>query len=379
MRELNYLQAQNQLKTFAAMTGGLSFSPLFQGELPDDFAQINNSIRNQYVLTYRPTNTKNDGSYRKIKVLLVDNEGHPLQMQDEKGKPLKYSVIARDGYNAKRCRRVAVRIASLQPSITLTLAALNRLDALCAITKYCLEALPELAARNLPILHDSWSVEHRTEILAAQPDLVIASVPYRMESLAAILKSGLPVLALAPHSLADIYADTRLIAAHVHADPEPLIARMQSTIAATRARTEHIRRNARSSTAKSGANRSSTRSTGSPNWSKPPAHASSARPARTPRPKRSPPPIPTSSSSPGAAPATASRSTASSPSATGTTSAPSATRRVHCIPDEYLNTPAPTLLEGLACIAAAAHPTLHPPHPRLITLAATAEEVAQPS
>ena len=102
MRELNYLQAQNQLKTFAAMTGGLSFSPLFQGELADDFAQINNSIRNQYILTYRPTNPATDGSYRKIKVILVDNEGHPLQMQDEKGKPLKYSVIARDGYNAKR-------------------------------------------------------------------------------------------------------------------------------------------------------------------------------------------------------------------------------------------------------------------------------------
>jgi VWFA-related protein len=101
MRELNYLQAQNQLKTFAAMTGGLSFSPIFQGELPDDFAAINNSIRNQYLLTYRPTNTANDGTYRKIKVILVDNEGHPLQMQDEKGKPLKYSVIARDGYKAK--------------------------------------------------------------------------------------------------------------------------------------------------------------------------------------------------------------------------------------------------------------------------------------
>jgi VWFA-related protein len=101
MREMDYLQAQNQLRTFAEMTGGLSFSPLFPGELPDDFGQINNSIRNQYLLTYRPTNAKNDGSYRKIKVLLVDNEGHPLQMQDEKGKPLKYSVIARDGYNAK--------------------------------------------------------------------------------------------------------------------------------------------------------------------------------------------------------------------------------------------------------------------------------------
>jgi VWFA-related protein len=101
IRDLNYLQAQNQLKTFAAMTGGLSFSPIFQGELPDIFAQINDSIRNQYVLTYRPTNPKNDGSYRKVKVLLVDNEGHPLQMQDEKKKPVKYSIIARDGYRAK--------------------------------------------------------------------------------------------------------------------------------------------------------------------------------------------------------------------------------------------------------------------------------------
>ncbi|MBB5059708.1 VWFA-related protein [Granulicella aggregans] len=101
IRDMNYLQAQNQLKTFASMTGGLSFSPIFQGELPDVFAQINDSIRNQYVLTYRPTNTKPDGTYRKIKVLLVDNEGHPLKMVDEKGKSVKYSIIARDGYKAK--------------------------------------------------------------------------------------------------------------------------------------------------------------------------------------------------------------------------------------------------------------------------------------
>jgi VWFA-related protein len=98
---LDYLQADNQMKTFARMTGGMSFNPLFQGALPDVFAQINDSIRNQYVLTYRPTNNKNDGSYRRIQVKLVDNEGKPLQMQDEKHHPLKYSVIARDGYRAK--------------------------------------------------------------------------------------------------------------------------------------------------------------------------------------------------------------------------------------------------------------------------------------
>ena len=101
IQRMDFLQAQNQLKTFAQMTGGMYFAPIFQGELPDIFNEINNSIRNQYVITYRPTNTRNDGSYRKIKVSLVDKEGHPLQMQDEKHKPLKYSIIARDGYRAK--------------------------------------------------------------------------------------------------------------------------------------------------------------------------------------------------------------------------------------------------------------------------------------
>ena len=98
---IGYLQADNEMQTFARMTGGMWFHPTFQGELPDDFAAINDSIRNQYVLTYRPTNAKNDGSYRKVKVYLVDNEGKPLKMQDEKGKALKYSIIARDGYKAK--------------------------------------------------------------------------------------------------------------------------------------------------------------------------------------------------------------------------------------------------------------------------------------
>ena len=98
---MDYLQAENQRKTFSQMTGGMFFDPMLQGALPDIFRQINDSIRNQYVLTYRPSNTANDGSYRHVKVQLVDNEGHPLRMQDEKGKPLKYSVIARDGYRAK--------------------------------------------------------------------------------------------------------------------------------------------------------------------------------------------------------------------------------------------------------------------------------------
>ncbi len=98
---MRYLQAENEMRTFAQMTGGLYFQPVFEGELPDIFSRINDSIRNKYVVTYRPTNTQNDGSFRKVKIYLVDNEGKPLKMADEKGKPLKYSIVARDGYRAK--------------------------------------------------------------------------------------------------------------------------------------------------------------------------------------------------------------------------------------------------------------------------------------
>ena len=101
MQRLDYLQADNQMRTFSSMTGGQSYFPLFQGALPEVFNSINASIRNQYVLTYRPTNVAQDGSYRKIKVELVDREGQPLGMVDEKGKKIKYSVIARDGYRAR--------------------------------------------------------------------------------------------------------------------------------------------------------------------------------------------------------------------------------------------------------------------------------------
>lgn len=100
-REMTYLQGDNEMKTFAQMTGGKHFEPTFQGELPNIFDEINDAIRNKYVITYRPTNTANDGGYRKVKVYLVDNEGLPLKMQDPNGNPLKYSVLSRDGYKSK--------------------------------------------------------------------------------------------------------------------------------------------------------------------------------------------------------------------------------------------------------------------------------------
>jgi len=100
--DMTYLQADNQMKTFADMTGGMHFAPRFDGELPEDMRAINQNIRAKYELIYHPSNAKQDGTYRKLRVELVDNEGNPLRMQDEKHKPLKFDIVARDGYRARQ-------------------------------------------------------------------------------------------------------------------------------------------------------------------------------------------------------------------------------------------------------------------------------------
>jgi len=99
--ELDYLQADNEVKTFASLTGGRAYFPRFQGELPEMFQEIGADIRNQYTISYHPTNTKLDGTYRKLKVELQAPDGGPLKVRDQKGKEVKYIVYAREGYTAK--------------------------------------------------------------------------------------------------------------------------------------------------------------------------------------------------------------------------------------------------------------------------------------
>jgi len=101
VREIDYLQGDNEMRTFAAMTGGRAYFPRFEGELPEMFSDISDDIRNEYVLAYHPTNTKLDGTYRKLKVQVVAPDGGPLKVKDQKGKNVKIDVVARDGYTAK--------------------------------------------------------------------------------------------------------------------------------------------------------------------------------------------------------------------------------------------------------------------------------------
>jgi VWFA-related protein len=98
---MNYLQGDNQLRTFAKWTGGHAYFPLFAANFKEVFADIASDIRNEYVITYSPTNSKQDGTFRKVKIELQAPNGGPLTLKNEKGKDVKYEIVAREGYTAK--------------------------------------------------------------------------------------------------------------------------------------------------------------------------------------------------------------------------------------------------------------------------------------
>jgi iron complex transport system substrate-binding protein len=133
------------------------------------------------------------------------------------------------------------RVVSLQPSATVTLRDLGRLDRLVACTRYCAEVCPEIADGSHVIVSDSWTAQSQ-QILAVQPDLVLASVPYQLKAVAEILKAGVRFLGLAPHTLADIYVDIAAIAGVMGAPEQGqvVITQMQRAIADVRARTANL-------------------------------------------------------------------------------------------------------------------------------------------
>jgi iron complex transport system substrate-binding protein len=131
----------------------------------------------------------------------------------------------------------ARRIACLQPSATVILSTISELQRVVACTRYCADVVPEVADGSRIILADSWTAD-TAQIVATHPDLVIASVPYQEKAVSEILKAGSRFLGLAPRTLADIYTDIATIAGTVGASDrgEDVIARMQSQIEEVRDR-----------------------------------------------------------------------------------------------------------------------------------------------
>jgi iron complex transport system substrate-binding protein len=138
-------------------------------------------------------------------------------------------------------RHTPRRIACLQPSATVILDAIGELERVVACTRYCADVVPEVADGSRIILADSWTAD-TGEIVAAKPDLVIASVPYQEKSVCEILKAGTRFLGFAPRNLADIFTDIAVIAGAVGAADrgEEVIAAMQVKIDQVRKLTDGL-------------------------------------------------------------------------------------------------------------------------------------------
>jgi VWFA-related protein len=96
---MSYLQAKNELNTFAQMTGGYAWFPRFQGEMPDIFNSVAAYLRNQYTLGFTPS-LPQDGKFHKLTIQMVDANGNEMMLADKKGKMKKTIVHARNGYTA---------------------------------------------------------------------------------------------------------------------------------------------------------------------------------------------------------------------------------------------------------------------------------------
>jgi iron complex transport system substrate-binding protein len=251
------------------------------------------------------------------------------------------------------------RIVSLQPSATVILENLGQTERLVACTRYCTDLYPELKDGKRAIISDSWTAK-ADEILAAKPDLVLASVPYQEKSFAEILKAGVPLLALSPRSLADIYKDIAMIAGIVGEGErgEELIADMQHEITETRNKTRSLNRP-----------RVFCEEWGKPliasqQWVAELVEIAGGEFIGTPGVKTSVEEV-----------------LAAKPDVVIAAWCGAGDRvpiekivrdrgweqthfaqhgRVYCINDEFLNTPAPTLLQGLRALAAAIHPEVFP-------------------
>jgi iron complex transport system substrate-binding protein len=251
------------------------------------------------------------------------------------------------------------RIASLQPSVTVILDAIGELGRVVACTKYCADVVPAIAKQAPTILSDSWTAD-ASQIIATNPDLVIAAVPYQEKAVVEILKAGVRFLGLAPKSLADIYVDISVIGGVVGAH-----VRSAEAISAMEQRIDEVRKQA----SKCERPRVFCEEWGKPiiasqKWVAELVHAAGGTFIGEPGRKLSGDELVTFNADIiiaawcGAGDRVPLEKIIRDRGWSQTSAARAG--RVYCIADEFLNTPAPTLMQGLDALAFAIHPELFP-------------------
>jgi len=86
-RKLHLTEGDEILKNLAEETGGRAFFPYHVDDLNQSFQDIGDELRNQYTITYSPSNFTANGKYHRIKIEVPNHNG--------------YQVRARRGYFAR--------------------------------------------------------------------------------------------------------------------------------------------------------------------------------------------------------------------------------------------------------------------------------------
>lgn len=84
--------ARGALSKVSEKTGGRVFLPQNKAELDAAFAQIQQELRSQYLISYTPSNRKRDGTFRQVKIEITNPE-----LRKE-----KLRLLYRQGYYAKK-------------------------------------------------------------------------------------------------------------------------------------------------------------------------------------------------------------------------------------------------------------------------------------
>ncbi len=136
------------------------------------------------------------------------------------------------------------RIVSLAPSATAILCAVGARRALVGVTKWCADVAE---IDGLPRVGDCWHLGSVEEIVRLRPTLVIGSVPFKAETLAKLLEHPVNFLAKNPRTLADVYADVRMLSRIVGraAAGELVVKKMRREFAAIAARAKKLPRRVR--------------------------------------------------------------------------------------------------------------------------------------
>jgi iron complex transport system substrate-binding protein len=157
--------------------------------------------------------------------------------------PDRIAIVLYTSCMASR-KQPEMRIVSLAPSATSILCAIGARRLLVGVTKWCCDVAP---VKELPQVGDCWHMESVGDVVALRPTLVIGSVPFRAETVGKLLEQRLNLLAMNPRSLADVYADIRLLGGIVDraAQAEALTRKMQKEFAAIARTTSKSKRRPR--------------------------------------------------------------------------------------------------------------------------------------